>query len=95
MRKERKQGRMEGRKKGRRNIYRPIVFKGSTYLSCRSGQAITHTIPCPMDHANQDPSGEKSTLHVSQPARPSSDGGWADFNSNISPSEAVRSEKLE
>lgn len=94
-----KQGRMLGRKEewmeGRRNIYRPIVFKGPTYLSCRSGQAITHTIPCPMDHANQDPSGEKSTLHVSQPARPSSDGGWADFNSNISPSEAVRGEKLE
>lgn len=44
----------EGRMEGRRNIYRPIVFKGSTYLSCRSGQAITHTIPCPMDHANQD-----------------------------------------
>lgn len=48
-----------------------------------SGQATTHTMPCPMDQANQFPSGEKSTLHVSQPARPSRDGGRRVFSSRI------------
>lgn len=47
------------------------------------GQATTQTIPCPMDQANQAPSGEKSTLHVSHPARPSRDGGRLVFSSRI------------
>lgn len=46
-----------------------------------SGQATTHTMPCPMDQANQSPFGEKSTLHVSHPARPSKDGGRLVFSS--------------
>lgn len=34
-----------------------------------------------MDQANQSPFGEKSTLHVSHPARPSKDGGRLVFSS--------------
>lgn len=37
-----------------------------------------------MDQANQPPSGEKSTLQVSHPARPSRDGGRLVFSSRIS-----------
>lgn len=55
-------------------------FKRWTYTES-SGQATTHTIPCPMDQANQSPFGEKSTLHVSHPARPSKDGGRLVFSS--------------
>lgn len=47
------------------------------------GQATTHTMPWPMDQANHAPSGEKSTLHASQPARPSRDGGRRVFSSRI------------
>jgi len=39
-------------------------------------------MPWPMDQANHAPSGEKSTLHVSQPARPSRDGGRRVFSSS-------------
>lgn len=53
-----------------------------TYSESR-GQATTQTMPCPIDQANQAPSGEKSTLQVSQPARPTKDGGRLVFSSRM------------
>lgn len=54
----------------------------NTYSESR-GQATTQTMPCPIDQANQAPSGEKSTLQVSHPARPTRDGGRLVFSSRI------------
>lgn len=40
-------------------------------------------MPCPIDQANHAPSGEKSTLQVSHPARPTRDGGRLVFSSRM------------
>lgn len=54
-----------------------------THSSDVSGQDRSLTMPYPIDQAKEDPSGEKRTLHVSQPAEPYRRGWWAGFSSAI------------